>query len=402
MSMRLSLRGYARDAVTAGAVAVISLVSSVVAVPDRTGLDALGYLLVLVAGLTLTARHRFPVAVVATTLVCLFAYHLRGYPGDGAAVPVLVAIYTAVLAGHRLVTVVLGAGAFVAGTVALTLTSSGDQSARQIVEGRFLLVGWVVAAVMAAEMRRQWNSNLSQAEQRAADAERRAADAERLREETARRRAGEERLRIARELHDSLTHSISVIKVQAGVAVHLARKRGESVPEALLAIQEAAGDATRELRATLDVLRAPGEAVPGRPGPPVTGLGLLPVLVERTSSTGLPATVTVEGEPRELPPELDRAVYRVVQEALTNTARHAGAASAWIRLDFRPDALVVHIDDDGRATPAVQPEPGTGLTGMRERVTGLGGRLHAGPRPEGGFTVRAEFPLNGTDPGGTP
>ncbi|MGX4694498.1 sensor histidine kinase [Streptomyces sp. JNUCC 63] len=402
MGMRPGLRGYTRDAVTAGVVAAISLVGSAVAVPDRTGLDLLGYLLVLVGGLALTARQRVPVAVVAATLVCLFAYHLRGYPGDAAALPVLVAIHTAVLAGHRLVTLALGAAAFVAGTVALSLTSSGGQSAREIVEGRFLLVGWVVAAVMAAETRRQWNSNLRQAEQRAADAEQRAADAERLREETARRRAGEERLRIARELHDSLTHSISVIKVQAGVAVHLARKRGENVPDALLAIEEAAGDATRELRATLDVLRAPGEAVPGRPGPPVTGLGLLPELVGRTSSTGLPATVIVGGEPRKLPPELDRAVYRVVQEALTNTARHAGSASARIRLDFKRDSLAVRIDDDGRATPAAQPEPGIGLTGMRERVTALGGRLHAGPRPEGGFTVRAEFPLNGTDPGGTP
>ncbi|MFE9096668.1 sensor histidine kinase [Streptomyces sp. NPDC007264] len=402
MGMRWGLRSYARDAVTAGVVAAISLVGSAVAVPDRTGLDLLGHLLVLVGALTLTARHHAPVAVVAATLACLVAYELRGYPGDAAALPVLVAVYTAVLAGHRLVTVALSTGAFVAGTVAPSLTSSQGQSAREIVEGRFLLVGWVVAAVMTAEMRRQWNSNLRQAEQRAADAEQRAADAERLREETARRRAGEERLRIARELHDSLTHSISVIKVQAGVAVHLARKRGESAPEALLAIEEAAGDATRELRATLDVLRAPGEAVPGRPDPPATGLVLLPELVERTNSSGLPVTVTVEGKRRALHPELDRAAYRVVQEALTNAARHAGPASARVRLDFQPDSLAIRVDDDGRATPVAQPEPGTGLTGMRERVTALGGRLHAGPRPEGGFTVRAEFPLNGADPGGTP
>lgn len=386
--MRLSLRGYARDAVTAGVVAVVSLIGSAVAVPDRTGLDLLGYLLVLVGGLTLTVRHRVPVAVVATTLTCLFVYHLRGYPGDAAALPVLVAIHTAVLAGHRLVTVALGAGAFVAGTAALSLTSSGGQSAREIVEGRFLLVGWVVAAVMAAEMRRQWNSNLRQAERRAADAEQRAADAERLREETARRRAGEERLRIARELHDSLTHSISVIKVQAGIAVHLARKHGEEPSAALLAIQEASAAAMRELRATLDVLRAPsdGERV---------GLARVGELVERTRAANVPVQVTVTGQPRDLPADVDQAGYRVVQEALTNVARHAGPATAEIHIEYGPAQLTVSVTDDGQASPVRPVTPGVGLRGMRERVTGLGGTLQAAARDGGGFAVRATFPLDG-------
>jgi signal transduction histidine kinase len=237
---------------------------------------------------------------------------------------------------------------------------------------------------VVAEVSRQRAAYLQQVEQRAADAER-------TREEMARRRAGEERLRIARELHDSLTHSISVVSVQAQVAVHLARKRGEDVPDALLAIQEAGRDAMRELRATLDVLRQPAEERE-QPG---SGLERLHELVERARSAGVPATVSISGQQRSLPAALDRAAYRIVQEALTNVARHAGPVSASVLIRFAPDQLTVQVDDDGRATLEVVPSPGMGLTGMRERVTALGGQLHAGPRPEGGFTVRALLPTAG-------
>ena len=222
-------------------------------------------------------------------------------------------------------------------------------------------------------------------------------------DEVARRRAVEERLRIARELHDSLTHSISVIQVQAGVAVHLSRKRGEEVPPALLAIQEAGTDATRELRATLDVLRT-SEDGDG------SGLGQLNSLVARAQAAGLPVTVTVTGAERPLPPAADQAAYRIVQEALTNVTRHAGHACATVHLHYTPEALTVQVDDDGqsagtgsgsgtgagtgaRASAASRPPgPGLGLVGMRERVSALGGQLHAGPREYGGFRVRAELP----------
>jgi signal transduction histidine kinase len=250
---------------------------------------------------------------------------------------------------------------------------------RVVVQDRFLLFGWLVAAVAVGQAFRQWEAYVREAEERAADAER-------TREEVARRRAVEERLRIARELHDSLTHTISVIKVQAGVAVHLARKRGEQVPEALLAIQEASGEATRELRTTLGVLRDVAE-------PPANGLDRLPDLVERARAAGLPATVTITGEQRPLPAEIERAAYRIVQEALTNVSRHAGPASATIRINYLDGGLAVQVDDDGLATPAHAPVPGIGLLGMRERVSALGGRLTAEPRPEGGFTVRAELPV---------
>ena len=229
-----------------------------------------------------------------------------------------------------------------------------------------------------------WQLHLREVEQRAEEAER-------TKDEAARRRAVEERLRIARELHDSLTHSISVIQVQAGVAVHLARKRGEEVPPALLAIQEAGADASRELRATLQVLRSAEDG-------DSSGLGQLDSLVARARAAGLPVTVAVTGAERPLPPDVDQAAYRIVQEALTNVSRHAGKACASVRLRYTPDTLTVQVDDDGKgdgARPAgARPAgPGLGLIGMRERVSALGGRLHAGPRDGGGFQVRAELPV---------
>jgi signal transduction histidine kinase len=247
---------------------------------------------------------------------------------------------------------------------------------------RFYAAGWVISAAVMVVTVRMWQLHVREVEQRADEAER-------TRDEAAQRRAMEERLRIARELHDSLTHSISVIRVQAGVAVHLARKRGEEAPPALLAIQEASADASRELRTTLSVLRTEEDG-------DGSGLGQLDSLVARAQSAGLPVTVTVTGAQRPLPPEVDQAAYRIVQEALTNVGRHAGPACASVELHYTPEVLAVQVDDDGPGTGSgAGPRPagpGLGLIGMRERVTALGGRLHTGPRDSGGFQVRAEFP----------
>jgi signal transduction histidine kinase len=217
------------------------------------------------------------------------------------------------------------------------------------------------------------------------EADRRADEAERTKDEAAQRRAMEERLRIARELHDSLTHSISVIQVQAGVAEHLARKRGEEVPPVLLAIQEAGADAARELRATLSVLRSTSDG-------DSSGLCQLDGLVARARAAGLPVTVTVTGAQRPLPPDVDQAAYRIVQEALTNVSRHAGQASARVSLQYTPDALTVQVDDDGTGNGTRPAGAGLGLIGMRERVSALRGRLKAGTTDGGGFQVSAEFP----------
>jgi signal transduction histidine kinase len=249
---------------------------------------------------------------------------------------------------------------------------------------RFYAAGWLISAGVMAVASRMWQLHLREVEQRAEEAER-------TRDETARRRAVEERLRIARELHDSLTHSISVIQVQVGVAVHLTRKRGEDVPPALLAIQEASLDATRELRATLSVLRSQDDY--GGEDGDGSGLGQLDGLVSRARSAGLPVSVTVTGGQRPLPPDVDQAAYRIVQEALTNVSRHADQACAFVHLHYAPDAVTVQVNDDGKGVSTMSAGPGLGLIGMRERVSALGGRLHAGPREGGGFQVRAELPI---------
>ncbi|MGD0704265.1 MAG: histidine kinase [Trebonia sp.] len=245
----------------------------------------------------------------------------------------------------------------------------------------FYAAGWVISAGVMVVTARMWQLHVAEVEQRAEEAER-------TREEAARARAMEERLRIARELHDSLTHSISVICVQSGVAVHLARKRGEEVSPALLAIQEASADAARELRTTLSVLRSDEDG-------DCSGLGHLDSLAARTRAAGLPVSVTVTGSERALPPEVDQAAYRIVQEALNNVSRHAGQARALVHLHYEPDVLSIQVDDDGAGTASAASSsagPGLGLIGMRERVTALGGRLQAGPRDGGGFQVLAEFP----------
>lgn len=174
--------------------------------------------------------------------------------------------------------------------------------------------------------------------------------------------------------------------MQSEVAVHVARKRGEQVPEALLAIREAGREAARELRATLEALRDDDTTPP-------PGLGHVPELVERAGRSGLAATLTIEGRRHDVPAAVGRTVYRIVQESLTNIARHADATKASVRIAYGPDVVALQVDDDGRATPDTAPVPGIGLLGMRERVTALGGRFRAAPRGEGGFTVRAELPV---------
>ncbi|MET9550084.1 histidine kinase [Streptomyces sp. NPDC006627] len=336
------------------------------------GREVLGFVLLAAGGLALAARRRAPLVVLAVTGLCAVGFLGAGF--QVLAISYLVAVYGAVRAGHR--RVALAASISLLATLHLTALISGDGSARDMVtQARSTLeIAWLIAAFTAGEAVRQ--------------AERRADEAEHTREETARRRADEERLRLARELHDSLTHQISVIKVQSEVAVHVARRRGEQVPEALLAIQEAGREASRELRATLEALRDDDTAPP-------PGLDHIPNLVKRFQTTGLETTLTIEGKPHAVPTAVGRTAYRIVQESLTNVARHAAATAASVLIDYRPGVLAIRVDDNGKAPLHPAPTPGLGLLGMRERVTALGGRLRTGPHSTGGFTVQAELPTNG-------
>ncbi|MEU9023720.1 sensor histidine kinase [Actinomadura sp. NPDC048394] len=376
-------RPLAEDGLLAAAMAV--LLTVVMLYSPRAG--ALDVAAGVAGSLVLVAWRRAPLVALLGSAAFMLVVAARTQPGPAAAYPVMVAVFAAVRAGHRVAAALVSA-AFLGIAVAVNLP--GADGTGENLQSVALLVGWFVAAGVAATVIQHRQAYLEEAEQRAAEAER-------TREEAALRRAGEERLRIARELHDSLTHSISVIKVQAGVAVHLAHRRGEDVPPALLAIQEASGDAMRELRATLEVLRdSDSDGGDGSGGEAAaSGLDRLDDLVERARSTGLDATVTVSGTRRDLPSEVDRAAYRIVQEALTNVSRHAGGAAATVCVEYAGDALVVQVEDDGKADPDAPPVPGKGLLGMRERVAALGGRLRAEPRAEGGFIVRAELPLEG-------
>ena len=357
-----------RDAAIALGVAGMLLAVGVSTEDGGTVPNLLGYALLAGGGLALYPRRRRPVPVLAATGACAVGYQAMGF--DVPAVAFLFAVYAAVREGHRLAAVVAAVAVLLALPLA-GMVSPHDWPIREALsQARGVLeLGWLATAGAAGEALRQ--------------AERRADEAERTREEAALRRADEERLHIARELHDSLTHQISIIKVQAEVAVHLARRRGEDVPEAVLAIQEAGREANRELRATLAALRDDGRTAP-------RGIADVPELVRRS---GVPAELTVDGETYAVPSTVDRTAYRIVQESLTNVARHARAATASVRVGYRPDGLTIAVEDDGAATAETVGPPGVGLLGMRERVSALGGAMDAGPRDGGGFAVRVELPV---------
>ncbi|MGW5031939.1 sensor histidine kinase [Streptomyces nigra] len=369
---RFAVRAGLTDWATALGVAALLLGTGLSGPHPSGARELLGSALLAAGGLALAGRRRAPLAVLVITGLCAVGYLGAGF--EALAVPYLVAVYGSVRAGHRAVTLAVSVGLLVA--LNLTAWVFHDEGPREAVtQARHTLeLAWLIAAFAAGEAVRQ--------------AERRADEAERSREETALRRADEERLRIARELHDSLTHQISVIKVQSEVAVHVARRRGEQVSEALLAIQQAGREASRELRATLEALRDDDTTPP-------PGLDHLPELVKRFQGSGLETTLTVEGHPRAVPDAVSRTAYRIVQESLTNVTRHASATTASVLIDYRPDGLRVHIDDDGKDTVHSAPTSGLGLLGMRERVSALGGRLRAEPRTAGGFTVQAELPTDG-------
>jgi signal transduction histidine kinase len=290
--------------------------------------------------------------------------------GPLSVVPALVAIAVCMYTGYRALSVSMVTALSVL-TLAGNLHAAGGEVNGQVVERTLLVVGWLHVALISGWSRRQRDAYM--------------AEAEHTREEAVKRKAADERVRIARELHDSLTHSISVIRVQAGVALHLARKRGEDPPPALVAVEEAAKDATRELRETLTMLRDDD------------GHRLSRVKDLTARYRGLGFAIELECDVDDasvLEEEVDHAAYRIVQEALTNAVRHSDGDSIRVRLRHGEDALVLEIADNGRTGPIV---PGRGITGMRERVDALGGTLDVGPG-EYGFTVSARLPVADREP----
>jgi signal transduction histidine kinase len=230
---------------------------------------------------------------------------------------------------------------------------------------------------------------LARRSRRAHAAEERAARLERDQQERALAAAAEERTRIARELHDVIAHSLSVMTVQAGAARTLLPEHPERAMPPLRAVEETGRQALAEMRRLLGILRE-GDAPALAPQP---GLTDLPALAESVRRAGLPVEVGVEGKPRPLPAGIDLTAYRIVQEALTNTLKHAGPTRASVIVHYDRDAIVLSISDDGGVPMATDDGSGHGLTGMRERVNLYSGELDAGAGPDGGFAVRARLPV---------
>ncbi|MFI1437994.1 sensor histidine kinase [Streptomyces fructofermentans] len=362
-------------------------------VDDGRPLDPLGWALLLGAHVPLVWRRSRPVLVMALVVAFVAPYHGLDF-NHAAPTPVAYcALYTVAATGRPLRTVLVGVGVL-AVSVGVMLTVSAKE-ALQLLE----ISGWVVAVLfLGVDIRfyRQYVASIVE----------RAERAERTREEEARRRVAEERLRIARDLHDLLAHSITLIGVQTSVAAHVleadpGRLDRAAVAKALDDIAGTCRTARGELRTTLEVLREDGPgAEPGPPGVrphdsrgPLPGLDGLPALAEAARAAGAEVELSVGTD--DVPPSVGAAAYRIVQEALTNAVRHGGRDDLTVRVGLWTEggALRVSVTDDGSGEPAA--EPGFGLLGMRERARSVGGTLDAGPGAGAGFAVTAALPLPG-------
>ena len=333
-------------------------------------------LLVAVACLALAWRRRYPVAVLAVSVAAVSAYSLLGYVNGAALVAPILALY----AVATQVTVRQAVVAAVATLGVLLTVSAANNPFGHISGGGFDIIPFMVAAALFAGI---------------AVANRRAyvASIRDRAEQDARRRLDEERLRIARELHDVVAHTMATINVQAGVAAHVLSTRPDVVAESLQAIKTASKEGLRELRAILNVLRQADDADPTQPAP---GTAQLEDLIAGARRAGLETTFTVTGQQVPLPAAVDLAAYRIILESLTNTIRHAGPATAAVSLGYHHDELRIDVIDTGRGQPAVAGSGGGhGLAGMRERAAAVGGTVEAGPGPAGGFRVAARLPLGG-------
>jgi len=346
-------------------------------VPPRRPLDLLAWVLMGVAAAVLLGRRRWPLAALAVTAAASVVYLVLEYPHGPILLTMSVAMYS--------VAVRLPAGvSLVACGVALLAVVIPDMLV--IDPARLLTEASLLLAVLSGLLLPSWA--IGTVVRLGQEAERRA------RQDDARRRAFEERLRIAREVHDVVGHGLAVINLQAAVALHVAGRRPEQAQVALAAIKRSSNDALEELQGTLTVFRQPDNGDGSRW--PAPGLGQLEALVAVMGEGGLPVEVVVTGDRVGLPGVVDLAAYRIVQESLTNVARHAGPASATVRVCYQPGAVVLEIADTGRGRSAGAARPaGHGIAGMRERAAAVGGMLEAGPSGDGGFLVRARLPFEG-------
>ena len=380
-------RRWATDAAIAVAVIAIEVAGTLASAHWHHGQATAGvgtYLLVAAGGASLIARRRYPVGVLAVTLAVAI---WPGVAGQAHLVwlALIVAFFTAVQARQRAAAVASLVIGYVASVWPPWLIGSPGHASAGFAVGLAILLLFLLAVAEVIRARSQRTAALEQS-----------------RQEELRRRAGEERMRIARDLHDVVAHNISVINVQANTALHLMDRQPDRARSALTTINEVSGQALVELRSVLGVLRAVDEGAPRAPAP---GLARLGDLADTAAAAGLAVQVEESGQRAPLPADVDLAAYRIVQEALTNSARHSGGTNAIIRIVYGEDTLVVEVDDDGawRApgrSPGQPRGPGSGIAGMTERAAALGGTLQAGPRPGGGFAVRARLPLPGLAQGG--
>jgi signal transduction histidine kinase len=341
----------------------------------------LSWLVTAVVYPTLVAGRRFPlgtVAIVVIGSVVLMA--------DGMAYPLtLPAVF------YALYVVALGAGP--GRTLAVGVTVKAALLGASLITHPgltgFVILLWAALAVTTGSAARSHRAYV-------AEVDKRARRAEQAREDEANRRVAEERLRIARELHDAVGHHVALINVQAGaLACLLDDEDLIQARESVAHIQRASEEALEELRLTVGLLREPGALEQAEPVEPVPGLDRLEELICSFAGAGLQVTREVTGQARSLPEAVELTAYRVIQESLTNTRKHADCDTAVVRLGYAPGALRLAVEDEGKAAAqgSRRTLEGHGIVGMRERVAALGGRLSAGPRPGGGYRVLAELPL---------
>ncbi|MFI1753219.1 sensor histidine kinase [Streptomyces sp. NPDC020571] len=343
-----------------------------------------GQPLALAAAAGLVPRRGHPRAAVLVTAVCAaVSVALAHLVFPLLLLPVLIALYElAVRTPQRTAYACYGLTLALVVPAALLFGRNGQPWVDESVGPVF----WILLPVLAGTAVRSRRAYLDAVHTRAEHAER-------TREEEARHRVAEERIRIARELHDVVAHHMALANAQATTAAHLARTHPEQAQEILTHLTGTTGSALRELKATVGLLRRPDDADGADDLQPPPGLARLPELVSAFGSAGLHVTVTVRGTRRALPPGADLTAFRIVQEALTNVTKHTDAATADVHLAYAHDRLTLTVTDDGGAAPRPPgPGGGYGLIGMRERARTSGGRLSAGTLPEGGFAVTAELP----------